>query len=163
MKERLRDFPSYYAGVFSSPHMSIVVCVTNNSDAVAACGIQSPFNYLLLYVKEGYRGRGLGTRVLEKTIYVARRRNLHFISLAVSLGNVPALRVYSKLGFRETVSFPGFKFKLMMLPLNIGGEIAYAFLHEVVSKIPETFLLQVVVFLMGVTKRFRQMRATSTT
>lgn len=163
LKERLRSFPSYYASVFSSAYMSIVVCVTNNSDVVAACGILSPLNYLLLYVKEQYRGRGLGTRVLEKTIYVARRRNLNFINLAVSSGNVPALRIYSKLGFRETVSFPKFKFRLMMLPFNIEGEIAYAFLHEVVSKMPKTFLLQVIVFMMSVTKRFRQMKATSTT
>ena len=156
LKERMEKFPSYYANVLTSWLTSIVVCLAIGDEIVAACGIQRPFNYFVVYVQERYRGRGLGTRALKKIISIAKRQNLNFVNLAVSTENMPALRLYSKLGFRETVLFPSFKFKVMTLPLTFRGELAYIFFHKVCSVLPETLLIYLLVFFMRVAKRVRQ-------
>jgi len=130
---------------------------------VAVCGIQRPFNYFVVYVQEGHRGRGLGTLALRRAISAAKRQNLNFINLAVSTENLPALRLYFRLGFRETALFPKFKFKVMTLPLTFKGELVYSFFHKVCSLLPETLLIYLVVFLMSVVKRTRQIGISGTT
>jgi RimJ/RimL family protein N-acetyltransferase len=162
LKERMEKFPSYYSNVLTSWLTSIVVCLAIGDEIVGACGIQRPFNYFVAYVQERYRGRGLGTRALKKIIHIAKRQNLNFINLAVSTENMPALRLYSKLGFRETALFPSFKFKVMTLPLTFRGELAYIFLHEICSILPETLLIYLLVFLMSVAKRIRQIVVSGT-
>jgi len=47
----------------------------------------------------GHRGRGLGTRLLERLLDAAQER-FQIISLSVSMDN-PALRLYKRLGFRS--------------------------------------------------------------
>ena len=163
LKERLQKFPSYHANVLTSWLTSIVVCLTNRGEIVAACGIQRPFNYFVVYVKEGHRGLGLGTLALQRTISAAKQQNLNFINLAVSTDNVPALRLYSRLGFRETALFPRFKFKVMTLPLTFKGELVYSFFHKVCSLLPETLLIYLVVFLMSMAKRVRHFGISGTT
>ena len=130
---------------------------------MAACSIQRPFNYFVVYVQEGHRGLGLGTLALQRAVSAAKRRNVNFINLAVSTENVPALRLYSKLGFRETALFPKFKFKVMTLPLTFKGELVYSFFHKVCSFLPETLLIYLVVFFMSVVKRTRQVGISGTT
>ena len=55
-------------------------------------------------VVEGYRGRGLGSRLLEVTLGRARRIGLTRIELGVREHNTPAIALYEKFGFvREGV------------------------------------------------------------
>jgi len=156
LKEKLRDFPSYYSNVLSSSYTSIVVCVANQKQIVAACGIQKPFNYLVVYVQEGYRGQGLGTLAVKKAVNIARKSNFNFVNLTVSTENLTALRLYSKVGFQVTALFPRFKFKVMTVPIRFKGRIIYAFFNKVCSLLPEIILMNLVLFFMKIVKSIRQ-------
>ncbi|NIM97897.1 MAG: GNAT family N-acetyltransferase [candidate division Zixibacteria bacterium] len=159
LAEKLKDFPSYYSNVLSSAHTSVVVCVTNQKQIVAACGIQRPFNYLVVYVQEEYRGQGLGTLAVRQAVNIARKSNFSFVNLAVSTENPSALRLYSKTGFRVTALFSKFRFKIMTLPLRFKGKIVYAFFSKVCSLLPEVILMNLVLSLMSVAKSIRQVGA----
>lgn len=134
---RLQNFP--WARNFLSS--KILVVGMNGSSIIATCGIRSVLNILTLYVGKGYRGQGIGRRILRKTIEVAQKRNLGFIVLSVLMDNMPALHLYLKFGFREIVRFD--KFITMMFPLTTRGELAYGFLSLISSKLPNIFIAHV--------------------
>jgi len=50
-------------------------------------------------VVPGYRGAGLGTRLLTETLDAARALDLERVELEVFASNVPAIALYRKLGF----------------------------------------------------------------
>lgn len=50
-------------------------------------------------VKEGYRRRGLGQRLVLELIGRAEKLGLAFVTLEVRAGNTPALELYAKLNF----------------------------------------------------------------
>ena len=137
MREKLQEFPRGKLMTLSK----VLVVAMNNSDIVAACGVRGMFNILSLNVKEGYRGRGIGTQILEKTIIAARKRNLGFITLTVFSNNIPALHLYSKYGFKEVAYVKKFRFKIMMLPLSFKAKPLCTLLHRICSKLPDTFLV----------------------
>lgn len=56
-----------------------------------------------LCVLPGYRGEGVGAKLLEAIIHEARRRSLAEISLSVEDGN-PSRRLYERFGFRPMES-----------------------------------------------------------
>lgn len=51
------------------------------------------------YVKPGWRGQGLGARLLQANLAWARQHKVHMVRLAVVATNVPAIRCYLKQGF----------------------------------------------------------------
>lgn len=53
-------------------------------------------------LQRAYRGRGLGTRMMEMTIAWARAQGLVYLDLGVFAGNEPAERLYAGLGFQRT-------------------------------------------------------------
>jgi len=140
LREKVQGFP--LASELASSGL-LVVFVVNNNDAVAACGIRSIFNVLVLYVEEGYRGRGLGTEVLAKTIDVAHRRGFNFITLSVSSDNVSAFHLYSKCGFKEVAYLRKANLILMIIPLNLKGRFVCEFSKDVCSLLPNLFLTRV--------------------
>ena len=149
LRDRLETFPEYYKNALS--HCKIlVVCLTNDNDVVGACGLSNISNYALAYVKEEYRGRGLGTKIEAKTYNEARKRGLSFVAGSISFDNVPALRVASKVGFRETMRLKTYGWVLLIIPFNFRGEIVYAFLRAICSKLPETFLYYIIRFSMSI-------------
>ena len=50
-------------------------------------------------VDEEYRGRGLGSLLLDRAVTFAREKNLAFLSLEVRKSNAAAISLYEKLGF----------------------------------------------------------------
>lgn len=55
-------------------------------------------------VLRGFRGRGIGTRLMERTIAEAKERGMERIELEVYASNAPAIKLYEKRGFaREGV------------------------------------------------------------
>lgn len=57
-----------------------------------------------LYLKEEYRGRGVGQRALAQVCAVAKRLSLPRVWLTVNKGNARAIRAYEKFGFVRTES-----------------------------------------------------------
>ena len=147
-RENVQEFPLANELLCSK---ILVACVANNFDVVAACGVRSVFNVLVLHVKEGYRGRGIGLRTLKKAISAARKRGLSFIILSVTTNNVPALNLYSKSGFRGVVGLKKLDLIVMMLPLALKGELAYRFLRMVCSALPNIFLAHIHEWLYKIT------------
>lgn len=50
-------------------------------------------------VQHGYRGKGIGTRLMEKAISAARDSGIERVELEVYASNIPAIRLYEKRGF----------------------------------------------------------------
>ena len=138
--KRVQDFP--LASELASSGL-LVVLVDSKSDAVAACGIRSLFNVLVLYVEEAYRGRGLGTEVLAKTIDAAREHGLNFVTLSVASDNIAAYRIYSTQGFKELVHLRTPDLILMINPLNRKGWFVHEFLRRLCALLPNSFLTSV--------------------
>lgn len=134
-KSELRSIP--WANAFL-PSKILVVCVDDGSFG-AVCGIRSVFNILTLYVCEQWRGRGIGSQILAKTISMARERRLGFILLGVFYDNVRAFRLYSRFGFKEVVYLRKLGLRVMMLPLDFLGEVAYVFLCGITLLLPNMF------------------------
>ena len=53
-------------------------------------------------VRRASRRRGAGDRLLEMLDSLAEEENLHFLTLEVRAGNLPALALYEKHGYRRT-------------------------------------------------------------
>ena len=51
-----------------------------------------------LFVRPGFRGRGIGTALLARVAHIAKQENLNFIRWAVLNWNQPAIEVYKALG-----------------------------------------------------------------
>lgn len=155
LRDRLETFPEKYRNAFSLSKI-LVVGVMSNNDVVGACGISKVSNYVLIYVQEKYRGKGLGTKLEAKACEEAHKHSLDFVARAVHLWNLPSLRVASKVGYREVAQFRDFGYVLMIIPLNIKGKLVYTFLHGVCSKLPGSLLHRIVLLLMSVVGLIRQ-------
>ena len=62
-------------------------------------------------VAEGSRGSGLGEALSRETLARAAKGGVRVVELHVFSTNVPAIRLYEKLGFREAGRIPGFILK----------------------------------------------------
>jgi GNAT superfamily N-acetyltransferase len=82
-----------------------------------------------VWVAPEHRGRGAGRLLLEATVAWARTRGVRELALDVTCGDTPAVRLYSKAGFRISGDFaplrPGSRIMVqpMRLPLE-GGSLA---------------------------------------
>jgi len=76
---------------------------------------------------------------MGKAIEIARERRLGFILLGVFYDNVRALRLYSKFGFKEVVYLKKSGLRVMMLTLDLVGDVAYVFLCGITSLLPNVF------------------------
>jgi len=146
--EKLQEFPRYYAKFFASS--KILVIAMNNRETVAACGVSNLSNFIVIYVKETYRGKGLGTRLEWTTINEARGRGLNFVARAMSNKNIPSLRIARRMGYREITQFKNYDYIVMMIPFDFAGEALYALLHGLCLLLPEEFLASIVKLLMSI-------------
>lgn len=65
-----------------------------------------------IYVAESWRGRGLGSLLLEPLIRAAEARGLHAIIAAIDAENATSVRLHARFGFEKVGHFRevGFKF-----------------------------------------------------
>ncbi|NIQ05105.1 MAG: GNAT family N-acetyltransferase, partial [Candidatus Korarchaeota archaeon] len=54
-----------------------------------------------LFVKEGYRRRGIASQLLQKAIQNAKKRKVREIHVTTREDNNTAIRFYEKLGFKK--------------------------------------------------------------
>jgi len=75
---------------------------------------------------------------------------------AIALWNLPALRVASKVGYKEVARLRNFDYVILMIPFTLKGEFMYIFLHAICSKLPETFLHHIITLPMSVVGLIRR-------
>jgi RimJ/RimL family protein N-acetyltransferase len=155
LRQELQNFPEYFQKGFFTTRKLLMLCISNDGEAIAACGVANLSNYLLIYVDKDWRGKGIGTRILGKTIKISRNRGFNFIALAVRPNNLPALRLYSKFNFKEVVNLKQFGFILMILPFNMRGRVVYAFSRAICSVLPKSILVNIVICMRSAVKSTR--------
>jgi len=155
LKNRLETFPKRVKDAFSSSRI-LVICVTSDDDVAGACSISKISNYGLTYLKEEYRGRGLGTKLLRARNDEARKRGLDFVAAAIDIRNLPMLHVGSKVGYREIVCLRNFGYVLLMTPFTLKGELLCMLLRAVCSRLPETFLDRIILLSMSLVGLIRR-------
>lgn len=55
--------------------------------------------YLVIGIKEGYRGAGIGTSLFEELISWAKKTKIHRLELTVMTENLAGVALYQKMGF----------------------------------------------------------------
>jgi phosphinothricin acetyltransferase len=65
-----------------------------------------------VYIKKGHRGGGIGTKILEALVVVARKSGHHVIIARIDAGNDASIRMHRRAGFEEVgrLHEVGFKF-----------------------------------------------------
>ncbi len=87
----------------------VVACEDNN--IVGAAGVRNIVGtgeITNVMVKSGYRGNGIGRRMLEELLERGRKLGASEFTLEVRIGNEPAIRLYESLGFVREGVRPGF-------------------------------------------------------
>jgi len=59
-----------------------------------------------IYVREGYRGRGIGRRMLEETIRRAPVLGIKTLTAGAFAGNEPSIKLFERFGFERWAHFP---------------------------------------------------------
>lgn len=144
-EEKLQDYPPSWINLLL-PSKILVIGVIND-DVIAAYGIRSMLNVAVLYVKEEYRGQGIGRQMWEKAYSAARKRGIHFFTAETPfqhLCNKYGLLLFSKYNCKVIKRFEKRKTVLMVFPFTTKGNIFYVFLRIVCSMVPSNFLGQIV-------------------
>jgi GNAT superfamily N-acetyltransferase len=53
-------------------------------------------------VEEEERGHGIGTKLIEQALELARKQDVDSVELNVNKDNIPAKKLYEKIGFKKT-------------------------------------------------------------
>ena len=140
LKEKLKDFPSPWVNYLLAAKILVIGMI--DGEIVAAYGIRSMFNVVTLYVKEGYRGRGIGGQMFEKLINAAQKHGFDFLTAAVFHQNTAALKLFSRFGCRVIKHPKKGNDVIIVCPLTMKGDLTYRFLRIACSMVPDEFLAQ---------------------
>lgn len=140
MRAQVTGFP--FASEFASSSL-LVICANDDDRIAAACGIRGLLNTLVLYVKESYRSRGVGSQTLSQTINVAKKRKLDFVTLSVSSDNLVAFHLYRRLGFKQVMNLRRSGQILMLLPISHAGKLLFDAFSAARFALPDTLLFYV--------------------
>ena len=77
-----------------------------NSEVEKRSGFMSHMGYVGIAIKSGYRGIGIGTKLLEILAREAKKQGLKILVLDVFDVNQPAKALYKKTGFKEAGKIP---------------------------------------------------------
>jgi RimJ/RimL family protein N-acetyltransferase len=95
---------------------------------------------LTLYVREGYRNRRIGSRVLREIIEISRKKGFNFIIVTTDSDNIPALRLYNRYRFRKVLCLRKSDLTVLMLPLTLVGNLTYRVLRVICSILSDELL-----------------------
>lgn len=97
----LAEFPTcmiMFAKV-NNNYVGIITCFANYSTFYA----KPYFNIHDVSVIKEFRGKGIGRRLIEKVIEIARQRNYCKVTLEVREDNQNAKHLYNSLGFKDSI------------------------------------------------------------
>jgi len=77
-----------------------------NSEVEKRSGPMKHVGYLGIAIKSGYRGIGIGTKIMQTLIEESKKAGLKILVLDVSDTNQTAKALYTKMGFREAGRIP---------------------------------------------------------
>jgi phosphinothricin acetyltransferase len=72
-----------------------------------------------IYVKDGARGRGIGTKLLAALLEAARHAGIHALVAGITLPNERSVGIHEKFGFTKIAEFVEIGFKMNQW-LNVG-------------------------------------------
>lgn len=84
--------------------LSTTLVATTGDEVVGGIWIVGPFfgsGEIAMLVAKGWRGRGVGSALIEAAIAWAREHELHKLSLSVFPHNTAAVSLYRKYGFEQ--------------------------------------------------------------
>jgi ribosomal protein S18 acetylase RimI-like enzyme len=77
-----------------------------NSEVEKRSSFMSHMGYLGIAIKKGYRGIGIGTKLMQTLINESKKMGLEILVLDVFDVNQPAKALYKKMGFKEMGRIP---------------------------------------------------------
>lgn len=77
-----------------------------NSEVEKRSGFMSHVGYVGIAIKSGYRGIGIGTKLIQTLVEEAKKARLKLLVLDVFDINKPAKTLYTKMGFKEVGRIP---------------------------------------------------------
>lgn len=138
LREKLRDFPSPWANWLLSARILVIGVIDDK--IAAAYGIRGVLNATTAYVKEEYRGRGIGGQMFERAIDVARKRGVHFLTGEALSTNIVSLHICYRSGCKLVKHLKKRKTVLILWPLTFQGELTYQFLRIACFIVPDKLL-----------------------
>jgi phosphinothricin acetyltransferase len=67
---------------------------------------------LSIYIKNGFRGKGMGRELLSRLLEEVRKTNIHVLVSGITLPNEASVALHEKFGFKETARFNEIGFKM---------------------------------------------------
>ena len=93
----------------AGPHVALLGRAEDRAAGTGFCAVHGPVAGLhALLVAPAMRGAGLGERMLRRAAIWAQGQGARVMMLAVTRENAPALRLYNRMGFRETAGYAYF-------------------------------------------------------
>jgi ribosomal protein S18 acetylase RimI-like enzyme len=104
-----RDLEKYFGSTDPTLHERNVILLAELSDQIVGKAElvlppqgAPPVGYIRrVVVRPDYRGYGIGRRVVQAALRLAADAGMQFVDLHVWEGNIPAIRLYESLGFKE--------------------------------------------------------------
>ena len=136
-KEKLQFLP--FAKEFMSSRL-LVICTEGGDKIVGVCGVRSLLNIAVLYVRKNYRGGGVGSRLLKRTIEAAEKRPPNFVTATISSENAVIFHILCKLGFKEVLFLKKSRQVLMVTSTTRMGRLACGCFHMIGLLLPNNLL-----------------------
>lgn len=89
---------------------SDIIIVKNNSNIIGFATLNKKSDYLadisLVAVDKDFRGKGIGTKVIQGAIYFAKNKGYKQLQVVTQLDNITANKLYQKSGFnQDTITY----------------------------------------------------------
>jgi L-amino acid N-acyltransferase YncA len=105
-KDRLKNNFPFIVGTETTPEgKEEVICWATYGPFRAAYGYRFTVEHSV-YVRQDKRGRGLGNRLLEKILDIAKERGIHVMVAGIDSGNLNSIAMHEKYGFEEVARMP---------------------------------------------------------
>ena len=110
MRERIREIVKNYP-YFVTEENGEILAYTYAAQYKSRCAYKSSIE-VSIYVKNGIRGKGFGTKLYQKLFGELEKTDVHAIIAGIALPNDASVRLHEKFGFEKVAHFRevGFKF-----------------------------------------------------